>query len=126
GGAAPAAMFVRLTRPAVTGKEALHALEEAALARRVLGAVRLQRLLEPPDQLALLGRQMHRCLDHHAAEQIAARASAHRLHSLVTQPEHTPGLSFGGNLQLHVTTERRYRDAAAEPRGGERHRHLAA
>src|SRR2546430_1815197 len=126
GGAAPAAMLVRLTRPAVTGKEALHALEEAALARRVLGAVRLQRLLEPPDQLALLGRQMHRCLDHHAAEQVAARAPAHRLHALVAQPEHAPGLSFGGNLQLHVTLERRHRDTAAERRGGEAHRHLAA
>src|SRR5438132_4664087 len=51
----------------------------------------------------LFRSQMHRCLDHHAAEQVAARAPAHRLHALVAQPEHAPGLSFGGNLQLHVT-----------------------
>src|SRR6195256_4611772 len=104
----------------------LHALEKAALARGVLGAVRLQRLLELPDQLALLGRQMHRCLDDYAAEQVAARTPAHRLHTLVTQPEHTPGLGFGGNLQLHVTLERGHRDAAAERDHGEAHRHFAA
>src|SRR5438132_3887744 len=74
----------------------------------------------------LFRSQMHRCLDHHAAEQVAARAPAHRLHALVAQPEHAPGLSFGGNLQLHVTLERRHRDTAAERRGGEAHRHLAA
>src|SRR5256885_14327936 len=60
------------------------------------------------------------------SEQVTARAPAHRLHALVAQPEHAPGLSFGGNLQLHVTLERRHRDTAAERRGGEAHPHLAA
>src|SRR3984893_10256741 len=115
-----------LSRARVTGKEALHTLEKAGLAWRVLAAVRLQRLLEPPDQLALLGRQMHRCLDDHAAEQVTARAAAHRFHALVAQSEHAPGLGFGGDLQLHVTVERRHRNTAAERRGGEAHRHFAA
>src|SRR6267143_4244924 len=115
-----------LGRARATGKEALHTLEKAGLAWRVLAAVRLQRLLEPPDELALLSRQMHRCLDDYAAEQVAARAAAHRLHALVAQPEHASGLRFGGDLQLHVTVERRHRNTAAERRGGKAHRHFAA
>src|SRR3984893_13872996 len=68
---------------------------------------------------------MHRCLDDHAAEQVAARAPAHRFHALVTQPKHAPGLGLGGDLQLHVAIERRHRHAAAERRGGGAHRHFA-
>src|ERR1700730_12146754 len=68
---------------------------------------------------------MHRGLDDHAAEQVAARAPAHRFHALVTQPKHAPGLGLGGDLQLHVTIRRRHRNAAAERGGGEAHRHFA-
>src|SRR5260370_30852215 len=96
-----------LGRARVTGKEALHSLEKARLAWRVLAAVRLQRLLETAGQLAVLGRQMHRRLDDYSAEQVAARAAAPRLHALVAQPEHASALGFGGGLPLPLTLRRR-------------------
>ena len=88
--------------------------------------VGLERLLELSDELALLGRQVHRGLDHDAAEQVAARPAAHRLHALVAQAKDTPGLRLGGNLELSRRRRASARDAAAEGGGGKAHRHLAA
>src|SRR4029079_15588565 len=45
------------------------------------------------------------------------RAPAHRLHALVAQPEHATRLGLGGNLQRHLTVERRHLDAAPQNRG---------
>src|SRR6185369_280633 len=44
---------------------------------------------------------------------------------LVTQPEDTPGLGLGGNLERHMAIERRHVDAATEHGGGEADRDLA-
>src|SRR5215472_2380249 len=75
---------------ALGSEEALHALEKAPLARRVLVRVRLQRLLERADQVALLGGEVHGGLDDHPAEEVAARAAAHWLYALVAQAKDAP------------------------------------
>src|SRR6516162_5201290 len=90
------------------------------------GRLGLERLLEPVDELALLGGKVHRRLDHHTTEQVPARATAHRFHALVAQPEHAARLSLGGNLQRNISLERRHVDRTAEGRGGKAHGNLAA
>ena len=76
------------------------------------------------EEFALIAVELHRSFDDHTAEQIAARASAHRLHALVAQAEYTTGLRLRGNLQRHVAIERGDIDAAAEHRGTEADGHF--
>src|SRR6187455_2935361 len=79
---------LRLAR--LAREEFLHAVEETLAARRMFAGVFQQRLFELAQQLALFAVELHRCLDHDAAEQIAARPAAHGLHALVAQPEDAP------------------------------------
>ena len=70
-----------VTAPPGPREEALHAFKEAALARCVPIAAAAKGSLELANQLALLGGQIHGCLDDDATEEVAARATAYR-------PEH--------------------------------------
>src|ERR1700733_7524481 len=73
------------------GEETLHAFEETLLSRCMMRAA-TQRFIQPPHQLALLRGELHGCLDHDLAEQIATRPAAYRLHALVAQPKDPPRL----------------------------------
>src|SRR5690606_3577419 len=81
--------------------------------------------LELLQQFALLGGEVDRGLDHHAAVQVARRAAAHRAHALAAQAEGLAGLGLGRDPDLGLATERRHVDHVAE--GGLRNadRHLA-
>src|SRR5579863_8093490 len=107
-------------------EEAPHALEKTLLARCMPPGMKPQRFIQVPHQLALLGREVHRGLNDHPAEKIAARPTAHRLHALVAQAKYASGLGLGGNLQRYIPFQRRHVDRATERRRGEAHRHLAA
>src|SRR5215472_223888 len=68
---------------------------------------------------------MHRGLDDHAAEEVAASAAAHRFHALVAQAKDASRLRLRRDLQHHVPVERRHRYRAAERCGRKAQRHLA-
>src|SRR5215469_6876706 len=65
------------------GEKAPHALEEALLARSVAARLRLERLLEPANQLTLLRREVHGGLHRNAAEKVSPRPAAHGLYAFV-------------------------------------------
>src|ERR1700683_4347903 len=88
--------------------------------------VTAQGFIELTDELALLGAELHGRLDHHPAEQIAARPAAHRLHTFVLQPKRAPRLRLRGHLDCDLAVERWHDDRAAERRGRKADRHLAA
>src|SRR5690606_13491939 len=68
--------------------ERLYAVEERGRTRRMALAVLAgEGGLELLQQLALLGGQVDRGLDHDPAVQVARRAAAHRTHALATQAE---------------------------------------
>src|SRR5690606_39165421 len=88
------ATFSKASRPHPLEK-ALDAVEPRPRARAVPLAAARDRLVEAPQRLLLLGREIDRRLDLHAAEQIAAARRPHRAHALAFQPEHLARLSFG-------------------------------
>src|SRR5579862_5933815 len=95
------------------GEKILHAFQEAFLSRRMLGAAP-QRGVQLPDQLTLLGRELHGGFDHDLAEQVTARAAAHRLDALVTQAEHPSGLGLRRNLDGDIAVQGRYLERTPE------------
>src|SRR5262245_49900583 len=91
------------------------------LPRAVIAIAGMHGLVELAQQGLLLVGEIHRRFQHDAAEQIAGRSAAHRLHALLAQPEHAPGLGFGWHLEIDVTAERRDFDGAAQRRRREAH-----
>src|SRR5690606_17503260 len=118
------AIFSNALRPHPLEK-ALHTVEPAAGARAVPIAAAGYRFVEAPQRFLLLGRQIDRRLDLHAAEKIAVARRAHGADALALQPEHLAGLRLRRNLQRDVPIERRHVDGAAERGGSEADRHLA-
>src|SRR5690606_35873180 len=106
--------------------EALDAIEEGAgPGRMTAGALADEGRLELLQQLALLGAEVDRGLDHRLAVQVARRAAAHRLDALVAQAEQLAGLGLGGNAQFHVAAQRRHADHIAPRRLRDADGHLA-
>ncbi len=88
------------------------------------GTALLQGLPELPQQLLLLLSQAHRRLHLYPAHQVTGRAAAHWRYAFAAQPEQAPALSFGRNLQLHTTGQRRNFNLATKRRIDEGYRHL--
>src|SRR5690606_812870 len=107
-----------------SGEEALHAFEESVFARRVPRAFFLQRAVEFSQQFFLLAGEIDRSLHRHAAEQVTACATAHRLDALVAQTKDTAGLRLRRDLQRHLSIERGHDDRAAQRGRDETHRHF--
>src|SRR5690606_25180004 len=106
--------------------EALDAIEEGAgPGRMTAGALADEGRLELLQQLALLGAEVDRGLDHRLAVQVARRAAAHRLDALVAQAEQLAGLGLGGNAQFHLAVQRRHADDVAQRRLRDADGHLA-
>src|SRR4030095_10553805 len=106
-------------------EEALHAIKPGMLPRAVVARARAHRLLQLAQQRLLIVGEIHGRLDHDAAEEIARRTAAHRLHALLAQAEHAPRLRLARHLEVDVAAERRHLDFSAERRCREAHRHLA-
>ena len=107
-------------------EELLHAVEEAALLGRVVGAVgAAETVLELAQQLLLILVELHRGLHHHLAQQVAGGAAAHRLDALAAQAEELAGLCLGRNLQFHPAIQGRHLQLATERGVDEVDRHLA-
>src|SRR5690242_2444441 len=69
---------------------------------------------------------MNRRLHCDPAEEIAPRVAAHGLDALVAQPKDAPGLGFRRDFQCHIAVESGDLYRAAECRGREADRNLAA
>src|SRR5690606_21102579 len=106
--------------------ERLHAVEERGRTRRMALAVLAgEGGLELLQQLALLGGQVDRGLDHDPAVQVTRRAAAHRTHALATQAEGLAGLGLGGDADFRFATEGRHVDHIAQRRLRDADRHFA-
>src|SRR5690606_1303341 len=81
--------------------------------------------LELLQQLALLGGEVDRGLDHHAAVQVARGAAAHRTHALAAQAEGLAGLGLGRDADLRLAAKGRHVDRVAQRRLRDPDRHLA-
>ena len=81
-------------------------------------------LLQIFQQLLLLVAEANRGFHHHAAQQIALRAAAHRLNAPAAHAEQLAGLGFAGHLQIDAAVKRRDFNLAAERRHGEVNRHF--
>src|SRR6185369_13698109 len=106
-------------------EKALHAVQPRMLTRAVIAITGMHRLVELAQQGLLLVGEVHRRLQHDAAEQIARRPAAHRLHALLAQAEYAPGLRFGRHFEIDVAAERRHFHGAAQRCRREAHRDFA-
>src|SRR5512135_693908 len=106
-------------------EEALHAVEPGFLARVMVLARFLQRVFEFLQQVLLIAREVHGRLHHDATEQVAHRATAHRLDAFLAQAEYAARLRLGWHLDRGGAIERRHLDRPAQCRARKAHRDLA-
>src|SRR5437868_5727105 len=76
-------------------EEALHALQEALLSRRMAIGVLPERFIEALQQFALLGRELDRGFHGDPAEQVALLTATGLLDALAAQAEDPTGLRLG-------------------------------
>src|SRR6185437_10814747 len=111
--AAPGAASAGHLRP-----ELLHAVDEAAVARRVflrfLGVG--EGGFELLEDFTLAFVQAHRRFHHDRAEQVAGLAASHRFHALPAQAEFLASLGLGRNGDAGGATQDRYFDGRAQRR----------
>src|SRR5688572_13857615 len=89
-------------------EKSLDAIQPRTFAWTVVAIALLQRTFKCPEQYALLVSQIHRRLDHDAAEQVTGFSATYGFDAFFFQTENPPGLSFGRDFQYYVTLECRH------------------